>query len=44
MTSSDGPKERQWLVHCHIPHKTANNNSSSMGGGGLMLVLNVSET
>lgn len=26
-----------WLVHCHIPHHTANNNAEQMGGGGLML-------
>jgi hypothetical protein len=31
----------KWLVHCHIPHHTANNNVEQMGGGGLMLVLNV---
>lgn len=31
----------KWLVHCHIPHHTANNNVEQGGGGGLMLVLNV---
>ena len=31
----------KWLVHCHIPHHTANNNVEQDGGGGLMLVLNV---
>jgi FtsP/CotA-like multicopper oxidase with cupredoxin domain len=31
----------KWLVHCHIPHHTANNNVEQKGGGGLMLVLNV---
>jgi FtsP/CotA-like multicopper oxidase with cupredoxin domain len=31
----------KWLVHCHIPHHTANNNVEHKGGGGLMLVLNV---
>jgi FtsP/CotA-like multicopper oxidase with cupredoxin domain len=34
-------KPGKWLVHCHIPHHTANNNVEQMGGGGLMLVLNV---
>jgi FtsP/CotA-like multicopper oxidase with cupredoxin domain len=32
----------KWLVHCHIPHHTANNNVEQQGGGGLMLILNVS--
>ena len=31
----------KWLVHCHIPHHTANNNVEQGSGGGLMLVLNV---
>ena len=31
----------KWLVHCHIPHHTANNNVEQRGGGGLMLVLDV---
>ena len=31
----------KWLVHCHIPHHTANNNVERDGGGGLMLVLDV---
>ena len=31
----------KWLVHCHIPHHTANNNVEQKGGGGLMLVLDV---
>jgi FtsP/CotA-like multicopper oxidase with cupredoxin domain len=34
-------KPGKWLVHCHIPHHTANNNVEQQGGGGLMLVLNV---
>jgi FtsP/CotA-like multicopper oxidase with cupredoxin domain len=34
-------KTGKWLVHCHIPHHTANNNVEQDGGGGLMLVLNV---
>jgi FtsP/CotA-like multicopper oxidase with cupredoxin domain len=34
-------KPGKWLVHCHIPHHTANNNVEQDGGGGLMLVLNV---
>lgn len=34
-------KAGKWLVHCHIPHHTANNNVEQDGGGGLMLVLNV---
>jgi FtsP/CotA-like multicopper oxidase with cupredoxin domain len=34
-------KTGKWLVHCHIPHHTANNNVEQMGGGGLMLVLDV---
>jgi FtsP/CotA-like multicopper oxidase with cupredoxin domain len=34
-------KPGKWLVHCHIPHHTANNNVEQKGGGGLMLVLNV---
>jgi manganese oxidase len=34
-------KPGKWLVHCHIPHHTANNNVEQMGGGGLMLILNV---
>ena len=34
-------KPGKWLVHCHIPHHTANNNVEQRGGGGLMLVLKV---
>ncbi len=34
-------KPGKWLVHCHIPHHTANNNVEEKGGGGLMLVLDV---
>jgi len=34
-------KPGKWLVHCHIPHHTANDNVEQQGGGGLMLVLNV---
>lgn len=34
-------KPGKWLVHCHIPHHTANNNVEQKGGGGLMLVLDV---
>lgn len=34
-------KTGKWLVHCHIPHHTANNNVEQDGGGGLMLVLDV---
>lgn len=34
-------KPGKWLVHCHIPHHTANNNVEQHGGGGLMLVLEV---
>jgi FtsP/CotA-like multicopper oxidase with cupredoxin domain len=34
-------KPGKWLVHCHIPHHTANNNVEQQGGGGLMLILNV---
>ena len=34
-------KPGKWLVHCHIPHNTANNNVEHKGGGGLMLVLDV---
>jgi FtsP/CotA-like multicopper oxidase with cupredoxin domain len=34
-------KPGKWLVHCHIPHHTANNNVEQHGGGGLMLVLSV---
>jgi len=35
-------KPGKWLVHCHIPHHTANNNVEMKGGGGLMLVIDVS--
>lgn len=35
-------KPGKWLVHCHIPHHTANNNVETHGGGGLMMILNVS--
>ena len=38
--SGDG-RPGKWLVHCHIPHHTANNNVEQKGGGGLMLVLDV---
>jgi manganese oxidase len=31
----------KWLVHCHIPHHTANNNVEQHGGGGSTLVLDV---
>lgn len=31
----------KWLVHCRIPHHTANNNVEQKGGGGLMVVLDV---
>lgn len=31
----------KWLVHCHIPHHTANNNVEHHGGGGLMMILDV---
>lgn len=31
----------KWLIHCHIPHHTANNNVETKGGGGLMLVIDV---
>ena len=34
-------KPGKWLVHCHIPHHTANNNVENKGGGGLMIVLDV---
>lgn len=32
----------KWLIHCHIPHHTANNNTETKGGGGLMVVIDVS--
>ncbi len=35
-------KPGKWLVHCHIPHHTANNNVEIKGGGGLMVVIDVS--
>jgi len=31
----------KWLIHCHIPHHTANNNVEEHGGGGLMLIIDV---
>ena len=31
----------KWLIHCHIPHHTANDNVEERGGGGLMMVLDV---
>ncbi len=31
----------KWLIHCHIPHHTANNNVEEQGGGGLMVVIDV---
>lgn len=34
-------KPGKWLVHCHIPHHTANNNVETHGGGGLMMILDV---
>lgn len=34
-------KPGKWLVHCHIPHHTANNNVAHKGGGGLMIVLDM---
>jgi hypothetical protein len=33
----------KWLIHCHIPHHTANNNVETHGGGGLMAVIDVRE-
>jgi FtsP/CotA-like multicopper oxidase with cupredoxin domain len=35
-------KPGKWLIHCHIPHHTANNNVEEHGGGGLMLIIEVS--
>lgn len=29
----------KWLIHCHIPHHTANDNAEEKGGGGLMVVI-----
>lgn len=34
-------KPGKWLVHCHIPHHTANYNVEEKGGGGLMMVVEV---
>jgi hypothetical protein len=34
-------KPGKWLIHCHIPHHTANNNVEEKGGGGLMLIIDV---
>jgi hypothetical protein len=31
----------KWLVHCHIPHHTANNNVEVQGGGGLTMIIDV---
>lgn len=31
----------RWLVHCHIPHHTANDNVEVQGGGGLTMILDV---
>jgi len=31
----------KWLIHCHIPHHTANNNVEEHGGGGLMMIIDV---
>jgi len=31
----------KWLVHCHIPHHTANNNVEVQGGGGLTMIIQV---
>ncbi len=33
----------KWLVHCHIPHHTANNNVEVQGGGGLTMIIDVAE-
>jgi FtsP/CotA-like multicopper oxidase with cupredoxin domain len=32
----------KWLIHCHIPHHTANDNAETKGGGGLMVIIDVS--
>lgn len=34
-------KPGKWLIHCHIPHHTANNNVEEHGGGGLMMIIDV---
>ena len=31
----------KWLVHCHIPHHTANYNVEEKGGGGLTMIVEV---
>jgi len=31
----------KWLLHCHIPHHTANNHVEKNGGGGLMMIIEV---
>lgn len=31
----------RWLIHCHIPHHTANNNVEQQGAGGLTMVIEV---
>jgi FtsP/CotA-like multicopper oxidase with cupredoxin domain len=33
----------KWLVHCHIPHHTANNNVEVQGAGGLTIIINVED-
>lgn len=33
----------KWLLHCHIPHHTANNNVEKQGGGGLTMIIEVTE-
>lgn len=33
----------KWLVHCHIPHHTANNNVEVQGGGGLTMAIDVKD-
>jgi len=31
----------KWLIHCHIPHHTANNNVEVEGAGGLTMIIDV---
>jgi FtsP/CotA-like multicopper oxidase with cupredoxin domain len=33
----------KWLVHCHIPHHTANNDVERQGAGGLTLIIQVNQ-
>jgi manganese oxidase len=33
----------KWLLHCHIPHHTANNNVEQQGAGGLTMIIDVVE-